>query len=65
MSDDLGIQGGCTTTCTVDKNTVALTSRGHEDLDGRLLQQVAPEEDGPDLVEVPFPMQMVHVRQHL
>ena len=42
-----------------------LTPRGEEDLDGRVLQQVAPGEDGPDLGEVPFAVDVVTVPQHL
>ncbi len=42
-----------------------LTSGRQEDFDGRVLQQVPPGEDGPDLGEVPLAMQMVTVAQNL
>ena len=44
---------------------VRLTSAGHEYLDGHRLEQVATAENRPDLVEVPFPMDVVHVWQNL
>ena len=50
---------------TAAKAESVLTPRGEEDLDGRVLQQVAPGEDGPDLCEVPFAVDVVTVPQHL
>ena len=44
---------------------VVRTSGGHEDLYGRVLQQVTSGEDGADLVEVPLSVQVVHVRHYL
>ena len=42
-----------------------LTSRSEEDLDGRVLEQVSSGEDGADLGEVPLPVEVVAVAQHL
>jgi len=43
----------------------ALTSAGEEDLDGHILQQITPREDRAHFGEVPFPVQMIAVLQHL
>jgi len=51
--------------CPKDELDLQLTSRSQEDLDGRVLEQVPPGEDGPDLREVPLPMEVVTVAQHL
>lgn len=42
-----------------------LTSRREEYLDGGVLQQVPPREDGPDLGEVPLAVEVVAVAQDL
>ena len=42
-----------------------LTSRCQKDLDGGVLEEVAPREDGPDLGEVPLSMQVITVAQDL
>ena len=42
-----------------------LTSRSEKDLDGGVLEEVAPREDGPDLGKVPFPVQVITVAENL
>lgn len=42
-----------------------LTSAGQEHLDSDILQQVPPGEDGADLAEVPFAVQVLAVLQNL
>ena len=42
-----------------------VTSVGHEDLQGGVLQQVASGEDSADLREQPFPVEALGVRQDL
>lgn len=44
---------------------MVLTSAGEEDLQGGVLQQVAPGEDGPHLGKVPLAMEMVAVFEDL
>ena len=46
-------------------NILRLTSRSEKDLDGGVLEEVAPREDGPDLGEVPLSMQVITVAQDL
>lgn len=45
--------------------TETLTAAGHEDFQGHVLEQEAAAEDRPDLVEVPFAVEMVDVLQDL
>lgn len=42
-----------------------LTSAGHKDLNGHILEQVTSAKDGSDLIEVPLAMEVVHIGQHL
>ena len=42
-----------------------LTSTGEENLDGGVLEEKTPGEDGADFREVPFPMQVVAVLENL
>ena len=42
-----------------------LTSTGQEDLDGDVLQQVAPREDGSNFRKVPFSVEVVAILEHL
>ena len=43
------------------ENLETLTSGSHEYFYGDGLEEIPPGEDGADLVEVPFPVQMIYV----